>query len=105
MAQTNNWYSGSDMKFLVNITAQDFSMDDNDWGITVYIDNKPIKRYDKSDCVRDDEGEWYVCISREDIKKYGVLSLVADAAIPDTDFADGVRHDVGKLKIGTYSKI
>ena len=105
MAQTNNWYSGSDMKFLVTITAQNFSMDDNDWSITVCIDNKPIKTYDKADCIRDDNAKWYVCISREDIKKYGVLSLVADAAIPDTDFADSVRHDVDKLKVGTYSKI
>ncbi len=106
MAQTDSstWYIGSDLKFLVRITGEGFDMDENEWGVTLYIDNKPIKRYANTECVRGDD-DWFVCIPKEDITKFGRISLVADAQVPDNDFDAGIRNEVDKVVVGTYSKI
>lgn len=99
-----NWYNGSDLKFLVEITGDGFDMDENDWGVTVVVDGKALKRYAKEDCVKVDDS-WYVCISKDVMKKFGTVSLVADAGIPDNDFDDGIRHEVDRVIVGKYSKI
>lgn len=104
MAQTNNWYSGSDLKFLIEITADGFSMANDDWAISVCIDGKILHRYEKADCVQDGNN-WFVCISRDVLTKYGKLSLIAEAEVPDSDFEEDVRHEVDKVIIGTYSKV
>ena len=102
MAQ--NWYNGSDLKFLVEIAGDGFDMDTNDWGVSVAVDGKTLKRYSKEECVRGDDG-WYVCISKDIMKKFGTVSLVADAGIPDEDFESGIRNEVDSVVVGTYKKI
>lgn len=98
------WYLGTDLKFLVEMTASGFSMDDNDWSVTVYIGNKAVKEYDKSECVRDDDGNWYVCI-QSDLLKKGDISLVGHARVPDTDFDDNYRDEVDKQLVGRMLKV
>ena len=100
-----NWFTGSDIKVKVELVCEGFDMDLNEWSITVYINGKKAHTYPKRDCARDDEGGWYCCISRSHLKKNGVLTLAADASVPDDDFPDGVRHEVDKAKIGNYRAI
>lgn len=99
------YYIGSDFKALVVLEAQGFDMDLDDWGITVYIDDKKAHTYKKGDCVRDDGGQYFVPVSGDYLKKTGTLKLVATAWIPDEDFPNGVRREVMPVVIGKYKKL
>lgn len=98
-----NWYLGTDLKFLVEMTAQGFSMDNNDWEVSVMCGTKTVSTFGKQDCIRDDDGNWYVCIKATLLKK-GDLTLVAHALVPDTDFEDDIRNEVDKEKVGKILK-
>lgn len=99
------YYLGSDFKALVILTAPDFDMDLDDWSVSVYIDDKKTHTYKKADCVRDNDGKYYVPVSRDYLKKTGTLKLVGNAEIPDEDFPDGVRHESVPVTIGKYKKL
>ena len=99
------WFTGSDIKVKVELVCEGFDMDLNEWSVTVYLGGKKAHTYAKADCARDDDGGWYCCISRSHLKKNGVLTLVATAEVPDTDFPDEIRHEVDKVQIGKYNAI
>lgn len=99
------WFSGSDIKVKVELVCEGFDMDLNEWSVTVYHGGKKAHTYAKADCARDYDGGWYCFISRSHLKKNGVLTLVATAEVPDTDFPDGIRHEVDKVQIGKYNVI
>lgn len=96
------WFSGSDIKVKVELVCEGFDMDLNEWSVTAYLDGKKAHTYAKVDCVRNGDGDWYCCISRSHLKKSGMVTLVATAEVPDTDFPDGIRHEVDKVTIGKY---
>ena len=99
------WYLGSDIKVQVLLEAQGFDMDLHDWAIAVYLNGKKVHTYPKSSCARDDQGNWFCCISAEHLKKSGVLVLAGLADVVDEDFDGGIRHEVDRVKIGTYKAI
>lgn len=98
------WYEGSDLKFLVEMTASGFNMDDDHWAVGVQCGTKIVRKYEKEECIRGNDGKWYVCVDRDVLKK-GELSLVAYAAVPDTDFEDGFRDEVDKSYMGLIKKV
>lgn len=100
----DNWYVGEDLKFLVEMTAPGFSMDDDDWSVTVRIGSKDVAEFKKEDCIRDNDGNWYVCIEA-DILSRGPLTLVGHARIPDMDFDDGIRDEIDAKSMGKIDKI
>lgn len=99
------YYLGSDFKALVQMTAPGFDMDLDDWSVSVMIDDRKTHTYKKADCVRANDGKYYVPVSRDYLKKTGTLKLVGNAEIPDTDFPDGIRHESVPITIGKYKKL
>ena len=101
----NNWYAGTDLKFLVEMSSTGFNMDTDDWSISVKNANKVVLEIPKSQCVREAaEGKWYVHINA-DILKPGTLSLVAHIRVPDVNFEDGYRDEYEERSVGTIKKI
>ena len=101
----DEWYIGSDLKFLVKMEASGFSMDDDEWEVLVKCGNKVVATFHKSDCIQGGDGEWYVCVPN-DVLKNGDIHLVGHAWIPDDDFqSTGVRNEVEKVKVGTIKKV
>lgn len=99
-----NWYLGTDLKFHIEMTSTGFSMDDDDWSILVKNANKVIQEIPKSGCLREDDGEWYVHINAEHLKK-GDLALVAHIYVPDPNFNDGYRDEIELVKVGKINKL
>ena len=98
------WYLPNDLKFLVEITASGFSMDDNDWRVGVKCGSKIVKTYNKSECVKGEDGNWYVCIEKSILKK-GEFALIGYAEVLDPDFEDGIRSEADKVRIGRIESI
>lgn len=99
-----NWYIGTDLKFEIELTSSGFSMDDDDWTISVKSANKIVQEIPKSDCVKEQDGKWYVFVNAEYLKK-GDLELVAHAYVPDEHFNDGYRDEVDKVRVGRMNKV
>ena len=98
------WYSGEDAKFYVNLAAENFDMDVNTWNVDIYSEKKKLATYNRSNCARDDQGKYYIPLVA-DLLKPGVIYAVATAEIPDEDFESGVQRIVAKKKIGEYKKV
>ena len=98
------WYEGSDLKFLVEMTASGFDMDEDNWSVGVQCGTKIVRVYAKEECIQGEDGKWYVCIDRDVLRK-GDLSLIAYADVPDTDFDDGYRNEVDKSRMGKILKV
>jgi len=105
MAEQNySWWDGSDLKFLVDIQASGFDMDSDEWSVGVEVGTKIVKTYPKEECIKGDDGNWYVCIDKSYLRN-GDLSLIAYASIPDADFDDGSRDEVDKQIMGRIKKV
>lgn len=100
----NNWYAGTDLKFLVEMSSTGFNMDSDDWSVSVKIANKVVSEIHKSECVRESDGKWYVYINA-DILKPGSLSLVAHIRVPDANFEDGYRDEYEERMVGSIKKL
>ena len=98
-------YTPGDLKYLVEMTASGFNMDTDEWSVGVKCGSKIVHTYTKDECIRDDNGHWYVCIEKEVLKK-GDLYLIAFAEVPDDDFSDGVRSECEKSpKLGNLESL
>lgn len=104
MASYNFGYEGSDLKFLVEMTSEGFSMDDDEWSVGVQIGSKIVTTIPKEKCIKGEDGKWYVCVNKEFVKK-GEFSLIAYAHVPDADFEDGDREEVFKQHMGNIQKV
>ena len=85
------------LKYAVNMEAEGFSMDDDDWKITVYGFADKLE-FTRTNSVRDDDGQWYICIDTE-VTGAGVLYIQFDAWVPDADFATGLRHERKRFRL------
>jgi len=97
-------FEQTDMKFLVEINSDGFDMDVDDWAVGVQIGTRIVKKFPKEECLKGEDGNWYVCIDKEYLKK-GELSLIAYAQVPDPDFDDGVRDEAYKEYMGRVQKL
>lgn len=100
----DNWYIGTDLKFLIEMTSSGFDMDDDNWTILVKSANKIVQEIPKSECLREDDGSWYVHINADVLKK-GDLVLVAHIYVPDPNFNDGYRDEIETEKVGRIVKV
>lgn len=92
-------YLGEELKFAVNITAQGFSMADDDFDIIVSV-GKIKQTYNKLDLVVDDQGNYYLLVDTTAFKK-GDMYATIYAYVPDPDFDDGFRTEIDKVKLTT----
>lgn len=96
-------YVGTDLKILVTLTATGFDMDLDDWQIGIKCRNKVVKVISKEEAIKTEDG-WFVTVRAADLKP-GVIEVVGYARIPDDDFDDGIRNEVGKERLLDYEKV
>ena len=88
-------YIGSDLKYIVEPTADGFDKDRDDWEVT--ISRGAIERtFSKSELAMetvDSKHNYYVCFSTEDFG-VGQYYITVTTHTPDEDFDDGFREDV-----------
>ena len=89
-------YVGTELKFLVTMTATGFSMDTDNWSVTV-TRGRISKTFPKTDCIRGTDG-WYLCFDSAEFGP-GQYYATLTAYVPDNDFPDGMRTEVTKVPL------
>lgn len=87
-------YSGTDLKFAVNIESPGFSMDDDDFTVDL-VNGRRKLTLEKSDMVNGEDGNWYLCFDSSELGT-GDIYIIVYAHVPDDDFDDGIRTEVYK---------
>ena len=96
--RSDDIYIGTDLKFLLKIEAEDFSMVEDDFHVKVV--NSSTKKFiviNKEDMPVDEEDNYYLCFSTESLGK-GFISVFVYASVPDEDFDTGIRREIYKLE-------
>lgn len=120
---------GSEIKFAIELTAEGFDMDTNDFDIEVVASKKSVKASktspdpdgnlvifrepalpdgeltgDSSDSSSsEDIGVWYAIVNTE-VLSPGAVNVIATAYIPDANAADGIRCEIAKKPLVTLDK-
>lgn len=91
-------FVGTQLKFALTVTADGFSMDDDDFEVTLKSQSKSLT-IKKEDMVHDDtEGQWYFTFDSAAFGP-GLVSVIVTASVPDDDFDGGVRREVVKRSL------
>lgn len=111
----DNVYVGTELKFLIEIEADNFSMVDNDF--TVEIVRGPNHQFfAKADLVDEEYEEedtdhntvtkhhYYVCFDTATLG-IGNYCAIVTAYVPDLDFSDGLRTEVYKVELGKLMSV
>ena len=96
-------YSGTDLKIKVELTAIGFDMDIDGWKVGIKCRNRIVKYISKEEAIRNEDG-WFVTVRAADLKP-GAIEVVGFAEIPDEDFDDDIRNEVGKEYLLEYNKV
>lgn len=93
---------GTDLKIKVELICEGFSMDDDDFDLTLRWNGGDVT-YSKTESSTDehiveaqDGSGWYLVIETEELNMKGLVTLIATLYVPDTDFPDGIRNEVVK---------
>lgn len=99
MCELETYYIGTDLKFKIEITASGFSMDDDDFSITLICGQEKVE-YEKGDLFQDGNGDWYILIDTSQFKN-GILKMVVTAEVPDEDFSgtDSLRTEMTMVNL------
>lgn len=90
-------YKGTELKYMLNIEAQGFSMDDDDFEVTL-ISNRKRVTIKKDEMVIDEQGHFLFCFDTE-LLGTGDIILEITAYVPDDDFPDGLRTEKNKMML------
>lgn len=94
---TDDIYIGTELKYLVEVSAVGFSMDKDRF--TVDIMRGPnVIHFEKEDMELDINGNWYVCFDSLALGT-GIVSAKITAYIPDTDYPDNLRTEVKRIQL------
>lgn len=102
-------YIGTELKFLIDIEADNFSMHDDDFTVEIARGPKHLF-FRKEDLVEEEYTEtvdnaevtkyhYYVCFDTANLG-YGDVYAIVTAYVPDMDFDDGLRTEVYKVALG-----
>lgn len=104
-------WNGTGYKYAVEINCKDFSMDTDDWTITVKKGNKTLVftpensvHHVENEGQENEVSEWYICVESS-LLGPGTLEVVYDACVPDADFPDGIRHEIIKQNLIINQKL
>lgn len=100
----DQFYMGTDLKVLIEMEAPGFSMADDDWEVILKSGSKILKTYTKEECVVGSDGEYYICV-RADIMRRGSVDIAFHALVPDEDWDDGIRNETDKQHFAKILKI
>ena len=105
-----NFIIGSEVKFAINLTAIGFSMDDDDFDLTVVTTRERITASKNSPSPDEkliifhegtaEEGAWYAIIDTDGLSK-GEIYVIATAHIVDSNASGGIRNELAKATLGT----
>lgn len=102
-------YLGEENKFAINLQADGFSMDDNDFELEVTNSKSSVKG-NKGNTLGDtglrifkEDTTWYGIIDTSKFTGSGELKVIATAFIPDGNADDGVRKAIAVGKLGDLS--
>ena len=97
-------FMGTEVKFLIDIKSDGFSMHDDDFNITLW-QGSTVHVYQKSDLQEEttivDEQEvhkFYLCFDSA-LFTPGIVSCLIRAYVPDTSFPDNYRTEVDKFDL------
>ncbi len=114
------FYKGTEVKFSIEIVAQGFSMDDDDFEIEVASTKggslkgyknppmgattdivlfKEVPVSDSSDSGEESTAGWYGIVDTSKLAT-GSLRVIATAHVPDVNAPDGIRNEVAKAELG-----
>lgn len=95
--------TGTGLKYAVNYTCEGFDIDTDDWTITVTRGRAALE-YTRDNATKDEEeGIWYITIDTTDLAP-GDVYVTFDAYVPDSDFEDGVRHEIDEQYLITLQE-
>lgn len=101
-------FSGTERKFLVEITSPGFDMDRDEFEVA--LTKGAVQRvFHKSDMIREtytvvedgvevEKTNFYLCFDTQDFG-YGIIVATVVAHVPDADFADGIRDEVEEFSL------
>ena len=92
-------YFGEELKYRIDIQADGFSMDTDDFEIELSCGSKR-KTLKNADVLMDLEGNRYITIDTSEFKR-GDLYATTYAYVPDSDFPDGKRTEIDKQRLTT----
>lgn len=99
-------WQGSDLKFLIEIMAEGFDIDNDNYRIVLKRGAREVL-IDKSDIVVDDD-EHFLCVTKEQLESLGTgdIYIVTYAEVPDTDFVErNIRREVDKQLLCTINRV
>lgn len=91
-------YVGTKLKYKVEITAEGFSMDDDEFEVEVRRGRQSVVIKKQDMLIHDpEEGdvEYYIVVDTEALGP-GRYEVITRAYVPDDDFEDGVRLEIAK---------
>ena len=97
MSATERVFLGTELKFLVEITAQGFSMVDDDF-IVAIARGPNVRVFTKGELIQDENDKFYCCFDTAEFGS-GLYKAVITAYVPDDDFEDGFRTEVFQLDL------
>lgn len=88
---------GTGLKFAVTITAEGFSMDDDDWKVVFQCGRKSVE-VTKADASIGEDDTFFVNVDTS-LLGAGTLTATTYAYIPDEDWEGGIRTEVDKQEL------
>ena len=96
--ENGRYYTGTDLKFQITLTADGFNQATDRYDIDFYCGAKVI-HYTQSNIVRGSNGNFYLLIPTKELAP-GMMRMVITAYVPDTDFPKAVRKEVESITLG-----
>lgn len=90
-------YKGSGGKYRLQITAEGFSMQDDDFSIVLQQGGN-VMTIPKSAFIEDESHDFYFCIDGEQWQP-GIVNGTIKAFVPDFDFPARIRVEIQKFKL------
>lgn len=91
------FYIGTDLKFKIDIKAEGFDMEFDDFSIMLKCGNDTLDLPDEC-IVSDGDGGYYILVDTS-VFTSGPLQMIVTAYVPDDDFPTGIRHEVVKVDL------
>ena len=104
------FYKGTEIKFVVELAAEGFSMDAHDFDIEVASPRDSIKgskvgtgtsnQGSEDLFINKEDDKWVVVADTSKLSK-GDLRVIATAHTPDVSASDGIRNEIAVQPLGT----
>lgn len=99
----NHAYLGTELKYALNISAEGFSMAEDNFRVELKCGPRSIV-LEKDDLTRDGEDNYYITFDSREIGP-GRITAIITAYVPDEDFEDGLRTEIAKVDLAYIKSI